>query len=155
MEIDIDAARRELAYDPETGVFVWRVSKRGPVRAGDRAGTIGPEGYRAIKVNQRKYRASRLAWAMHYGEQPADEVDHENGIRDDDRIKNLRPATRGQNAENVVGLGVRFEAKRRKWLARICVDRRQINLGRFDTEAEALAATRAAKVLLRGPYARL
>jgi len=155
MQIDIPAARQALAYDPETGVFVWRVSKRGPVKAGDRAGMIGPEGYRAIKVNQRKYRASRLAWAMFYGEQPPEEIDHRNGVRDDDRIANLRPATRAQNAENVKGRGVRFEADRGKWLARVCVDYKQINLGRFSTEAEAVAAVRAAKLLLRGEYGRL
>lgn len=96
-----------------------------------------------------------MAWALFHGEQPPEEIDHRNGVRDDDRIANLRPATRAQNAENVKGRGVRFEADRGKWLARVCVDYRQINLGRFDTEAEALAAVRAAKLLLRGEYGRL
>lgn len=155
MQIDIAAARRNVRYDPETGVFVWLVSKRGPIKAGDRAGTIGAGGYRYVKIEQRKYRAGRLAWAMHYGEQPAEEIDHRNGIRDDDRICNLRPATRAQNAENVKGRGVRFEPDRGKWLARICVDRQQINLGRFDTEAEAVAAVTAAKLILRGEYGRV
>lgn len=155
MEIDIAAARRNVSYDPETGVFRWLISKRGPVKAGDVAGSIGAKGYWFVKIEQRKYMAGRLAWAMHHDEQPAHEIDHKDGNPLNNRISNLRPATRRQNAENVKGSGVRYEASRGKWLARICVDYQQINLGRFDTEAEASAVVRAAKLILRGEYARL
>lgn len=153
MQIDIAAARRNVSYDPETGVFRWLVSKRGPVKAGDIAGSVGAKGYVFVKIEQKKYPAARLAWAMHYGEQPPPEVDHENRNRADNSIRNLRPATRQQNCDNVGGSGVRFEADRGKWLARICVDYEEINLGRFDTEGEALATVRAAKLTLRGEYA--
>lgn len=155
MRIDLDAARRNVRYDPETGQFFWLVSKRGPVKAGDRAGSIGAKGYLYVKIEQVKYAAARLAWAMYHNEQPPDEIDHRDGDRQNNQIRNLRPATRQQNAENVTGSGVRYEADRAKWLARITVRYKQLNLGRFDTEADARAAVNAAKLALRGDYARL
>ena len=155
MQIDIAAARRNVRYDPETGLFVWLVSKRGPVKAGDVAGSLGAKGYWFVKIEQHKYPAARLAWAMYHGEQPPSEIDHRDGNRLNNRIGNLRPATRRQNCDNVRGEGVRFEPERKKWLARICVDRQQINLGRYETHAEAKAAYEAAKLTLRGDYARV
>jgi hypothetical protein len=105
-------------------------------------------------VNGRTYIAHRLAWALHYGEEPSLEIDHINGERSDNRIANLRLATRGENCKNVKAAGVRFEADRGKWLARICVDYKQMNLGRFATEQEARAAYAAAKVRYFGEFAR-
>lgn len=91
---------------------------------------------------------------MYYGREPAGEIDHINGDPSDNRIVNLREATRAQNCANVKGTGVRFEEKRGKWLARICVNYRQINLGRYATREEASAAYEAAKVKHRGEFAR-
>lgn len=153
MFIDIPAARRNVSYDPETGIFRWLVSKRGPVKAGDVAGSLGPKGYWFVKIEQRKYAAARLAWAMHYNEQPPAEIDHRDRVRLHNAIANLRPATRQQNAENVDGSSVRYEADRKQWLARICVEYQEINLGRFASRAQALAAVNAAKLILRGDYA--
>lgn len=155
MDIDLAAAHRNVTYDPATGVFRWKINKRGPVKAGDIAGSIGPKGYWFIKIEQRKYAASRLAWAMHHERQPVGEIDHRDGVRLNNRLGNLREATRGQNCDNVGGKGARYEPERGKWLARICVDRREINLGRFDTEAEACAAYETAKLILRGDFARV
>lgn len=154
MDIDIAAAHRNVTYNPLSGEFRWIVDKRGPVKAGDIAGSVGAKGYYFVKIEQRKYPAARLAWAMHHGRQPQGEVDHRDGKRLNNRIANLREATRGQNCDNVKGEGVRYEPDRAKWLARICVDRLQINLGRFGSEAEAKAAFEAAKIMLRGDFAR-
>ncbi len=139
MEIDIDGAWKRLTYDPDTGEFRWRANNRGPARAGSLAGSSAPQGYWRVKLDQKAYLAHRLAWAMYYHEQPPAEIDHRNGVRTDNRISNLREATRLQNCQNVSGRGVRFEASRGKWLARICVNYKQINLGRYATEEEARA----------------
>lgn len=50
-----------LIYDPDTGLFVWRVS-RGPNQAGDVAGTLIDNGYIHIGIDNKYYQASRLAW---------------------------------------------------------------------------------------------
>lgn len=153
--MDIAALEQHLVYDPLTGVLVWRVSKRGHRRAGDVAGSLNAAGYWRVKVCQVAYLAHRVAWALFYGREPDGEIDHIDGNPLNNRIVNLRLATRAQNCANVKGSGVRYEADRGKWLARICVNRRQINLGRYDTEAEARAAYDVAKVKHRGAFARL
>lgn len=154
-QIDIDAARKALDYDPQTGVFRWKISNRGNRKAGDVAGSkVGRGAYRRVKINQEAYAAHRLAWAMHHGADPGDEIDHINGDPSDNRIANLRPATRKQNCRNIAAAGVRFEEGRQRWLARICVDGRQMNLGRYHTRAEAEQAYRAASVRHFGEFSR-
>ena len=92
--------RELLDYDPETGVFRWRVDRR-KVRPDGIAGSIhSVYGYRIIKVDFVKYRAARLAWLYVHGRWPLAEIDHRNRRRDDDRIANLREATHSQNGAN-------------------------------------------------------
>lgn len=68
------------------------------------AGTIHkPFGYRQIQIDKRIYRAHRLAWFYVHGVWPTTKhLDHINGIPDDNRIANLRPATSSQNAANSI-----------------------------------------------------
>lgn len=152
--IDLAAARASVSYDPKTGQFIWLVNKRGHRRAGDVAGSIARCGYYRVKINQRTYLAHRLAWAMYYGAEPKGEIDHIDGDPMNNRIENLREATRAQNCQNVKAKGVRYESERGAWLARICVNYRQINLGRYKTKAEAQGAYHRACKEHRGRFAR-
>src|SRR5690554_2331296 len=88
-----------LSYDPETGHFHWAV-QRSRIKVGMRAGSITDEGYVAIKVMGRSYKAHRLAWLFHYGSPVPEFIDHINGDRSDNRIANLREANRTQNQAN-------------------------------------------------------
>ena len=98
--------------------------------------------------------AHRLAWFYTYGKWPNHEVDHINGNRLDNRIANLREATRSQNEFAAKkGKGIRWEPKRKKWLARIGVNWKQINLGRYATREEALAAYKKAAKEAFGEFA--
>ena len=94
--------RELLRYDPNTGIFRWKVKQRRvSYGVGDVAGSLdSSSGYHRIRIDGRDYRASRLAWLYVYGRWPTDEIDHKNTIRDDDRLANLREATRGQNNYN-------------------------------------------------------
>jgi hypothetical protein len=85
--------------------------------------------------------------------------DHKNRNRLDNRRANLRILTPGQNVQNTSGRtnstsryrGVSWHAARQKWRARLCVNGRQIDLGRFDSEREAaIAATAARRAVM--PY---
>ena len=91
--------RKLLHYYPMIGIMVWRVSK-GTARAGNTAGTIHHTGYRDISVAHKKYKAHRLAWLYIHGTWPEGEIDHINGILDDNRLDNLRVVTRSQNMQN-------------------------------------------------------
>ncbi|MCK9994454.1 MAG: hypothetical protein Dbin4_02974, partial [Alphaproteobacteria bacterium] len=89
-----------LHYDPDTGVFTRRVQTSSNARVGDVAGCLHPEGYRHIQIDGKRYAAHRLAWLYMTGEWPTNQLDHLNGVRDDNRWGNLREATHGQNQQN-------------------------------------------------------
>lgn len=144
--IPIELARRLLDYNPGTGEFCWRerVSPRMPI--GKLAGNINRLGYRVIKISPHGlFAAHRLAWAVHYGEQPPEIIDHINRCRADNRILNLRSADTSQsqvNRESRKGKsgykGVCRSGRRLlPWLAKVYVRRKLIVLGCFETAEEA------------------
>jgi len=144
--------RELLHYNERTGVFTRAVAVKGH-SAGTTAGTLNSRGYLLLRVDYVQYRAHRLAWLYVTGEWPSFEIDHRNGVRNDNRWVNLRDATRTQNARNqriahitnksTGVLGVSFE--RGKWHARIRTDNGRKRLGSFDTVAAADAAYKKAK----------
>jgi hypothetical protein len=90
-----------------------------------------------------------------YGAFPETDVDHINGDRQDNRLSNLRLATRGENLQNqriaksnnksTGVLGVTFCKERKKFLAQIVVGKRHVFLGRFSTLEDAREAYVKAK----------
>ena len=134
-----------LHYDPLTGVFT-RIKNRRRARIGDTAGSPDADGYLRISIKNISYKAHRLAWLYVYGEWPKGEIDHENTIKADNHIANLRDATTGQNQQNRPS-AKGFRRKRKRWGARITVDGVEKSLGGFATASEARAAYLAAKRL--------
>lgn len=143
-----------MKYNPETGVFVAKVSA-GRRKAGDVLGYVRVDGYRMIRWEGRWRYAHSLAWFYMTGEWPPNEVDHINGLRDDNRFKNLRLATRSQNMMNTRKRGVCFHTRQRKWVADIRADGKRTHIGSFDTEREAIAAYQAACLEMHGEFANI
>lgn len=63
-------------------------------------GGYDKDGYRVVKVKKRLFKVHRIVWLLNYGEFPDGEIDHINRIRDDNRIENLRVATRQMQIQN-------------------------------------------------------
>jgi HNH endonuclease len=153
--------RELLDYDVETGVFVWKVD-RSRTKCGAVAGVLNDKGYRLIGVDDHVYLAHRLAWLHVYGCWPPVEIDHINGFRSDNRLSNLREATRSENRinakrknTNTSGFkGVWRPAGRRKWYANIQIKNSRVYLGSFNTREEAYAAYCVAAAELHGEFAR-
>jgi hypothetical protein len=152
-QITAEALRRELAYDPETGVFT-RLIARGGQKVGAVAGWQGKNGYWYINVCGRKHSAHRLAWLHFYGVWPSTLLDHRNRRQMDNRISNLREATDSLNSlntplrrDNTSGhRGVYWFPRTQKWMAMVCVNGRQVHLGYFVDKQDAIAARHAAMV---------
>lgn len=88
-----------LSYNSETGEFRW-LAGRGKASAGASAGYMRPDGYMAIGVNRQYIKSHRLAWILHFKEEPPALIDHINRDRADNRISNLRAVTNRENNLN-------------------------------------------------------
>lgn len=100
-DLTLDRLKEVLSYDPETGDFTWLVTRGRNAPAGTVASqSVNSQGYRHIHVDMKGYKAHRLAWFYIYGVWPKLSLDHINGVKHDNRITNLREATRQQNRLN-------------------------------------------------------
>ena len=175
-----ETLRLLLDYQPTTGKLFWRErtpdmfedGAYGAERkcamfngqfAGQEAFTSTARGYKVGKVQGHACSAHCVIWALEHGYWPKEEIDHEDNDKTNNRLSNLREATRSQNmwnngvqANNTSGFkGVSRHGDR--WVARIrCgprYGRKKRHLGRFATPEEAYAAYCAAAQDLHGEFA--
>lgn len=156
----IEQLRARLKYDAQTGKLTWLACNRRDM-IGSEAGTIEAKGYRVVKVIGRSYKASRIAWAMHYGQWPPEDriVDHRDRDRTNNAIDNLRLATCAENSQNNggsykrTGEGLKGAYPHRGgWRAMISIRGRLTRLGQFGTEREAHQAYLAAALREYGAF---
>lgn len=140
-----------LHYEPDTGVFTWRVRLSKNTHIGDIAGTPFQK-YRRIGIGGRLYRAHRLAWLYVHGVWPSKEIDHIDGDWLNNRLTNLRDVSSQINAQNrkraradnkTGFLGV--SQVNGRFLAQIRTGHVSRNLGFFDSPELAHAAYVQAK----------
>ena len=146
-EVTLNEAQACLDYNHETGVFTWKIDKGRHARRGDVAGSVHKSGYRRVGLCGALVYAHRLAWLMHYGRQPADQIDHINGSRDDNRIDNLREANFEINAQNRVHglpkagtsgiIGVVSDAEGKSWSSHIHFKGKVVRVSGFSSIEEA------------------
>lgn len=155
-----------LSYNPDTGLFTWKMRDRlwfksdhefgrwNTRYAGRPALTAKIDGYPMGPILKKPYKAHRVAFCMSYGYWP-EYVDHINGVRDDNRISNLRSATKIENGrnqkkstKNTSGVtGVYWWEKGGTWRAQIGIAGEKVYLGSFETKVEAIAARKSAEIL--------
>ena len=143
-----------LSYDPLTGEFTNLKSGRGRKPIGAVVGSTSNSGYTTSMVDGKNYQHHRLAWLYVHGSFPPADLDHRDGVRANNRLANLREATRSENCQNAArrndntsGMtGVWSVGKR--WRAKVCVDGRERHVGYFPTKEIARAAYLAAKAEL-------
>jgi hypothetical protein len=154
-ELTQERLKELLHYDPENGVFTWVRYRKNGAYPGDVAGGLSHRGYWRIKLDGVFYQAHKLAWLYVYGVMPV-MMDHKNRRKDDNRIRNIRPATKSENGQNLPvqgrsasGItGVTRHHTQPKWLARITYRGKLIYLGTFDILEDAAQAYAIAKANL-------
>lgn len=170
-----------IKYDPTTGKLYWRRRSVEMFRdgkysaervcrtfnstyAGKEAFTASSRfGHKIGIVDGHPLQCGRVAWAIHYGKWPERFIDHINGDPSDNRIVNLREASRAQNnlntkvrSDNTSGYkGVSRVSPSGKWVANIRVNGRKRSLGTFATRESAYAAYCEAAKCFHGDFARL
>ena len=158
----------EILYYKEGSLFWKKKPYKSRVRAGDEVGGGKPRKshqYKCFGYNNYSYNVHRIVWVIHDGPIDSDkEVDHINGITTDNRIENLRLASKNQNNQNRISKsgiskykGVHFMKayKGKKWRASIGVGNKTNYLGTYYTEKEAALAYNSAALRLHGNFAKL
>ena len=137
-------------YDPE-GFIIWIDPPSLAVAPGTKVTYVSSGGYRQVKYKGVTYTVSRIIWEIHHGPIPDGlEIDHIDRDRTNDKIDNLRLATRAENlankgdySNNTSGYkGVNFNKTVGKWQARANTSGKRISLGYFETIEEAIDARR-------------
>lgn len=148
-----------LTYNPETGIFTNNI-KRKRCNVGQKVGCINGKGYVNVVIQNKIYQAHRLAWLYVYGNIPST-LDHINGIRHDNKISNLRPATTQQNAHNTKlystntsGIkSVTWNKLAKKWKVEMRVNGIKVFFGYFDDFFEACCKSISIRNSICGEFA--
>lgn len=166
INIDIEIVRELLDCDPDAGALTWRHRDQkwfanehdcnawNTRYAGTPAFTApGGRGYLRGKIQGTRYATHRVIWAWVHGAWP-DQIDHINGVKDDNRIANLRDVSsleNGQNRSRPVTntsgvVGVVWHKSKQRWQAQIGVNNRMIFIGQYENFDDAVAARKSAEV---------
>ena len=162
-EISIQELRDYLKYNPEDGSIIRIKKASSNAKVGDTAGSIKDNGYAAIKLNKKRFLAHRVAWAIYYGEWPSKCLDHINGIRNDNRISNLRECTPMENSwnrrkskNNTSGIsGIYFNKRMKKWCVGIRSNKKHKYLGSFSDFQDAKKIALNARNSFHGEFASI
>lgn len=156
---------REL-FDYQDGNLIRKIKTANRTKPGEIAGTlnIGNRGkeYINITVDGKRYKAHRLIWIWHYGHISKPEIDHIDGNGLNNRIENLREATRYENAKNLKKhpssksgvTGVSFCKDRNKWQCYIQINGKRVSLGRFESIDDAIFTRKQAEQKHYAEFAR-
>lgn len=141
-KITLEQSLLKELFEYKDGQLVWKYKPYNLQHLiGKIAGGLHGSGYRNIKIGSVSYPAHRLMWIYHNGSIDENlQIDHINGIKDDNRIENLRLVTAQQNAYNRSRLnakGYSWNKKDKKWQASIWLNGSLKYLGSFVDEQEA------------------
>jgi len=148
-----DAATLRELVRYEDGRLYWR--DPGPRQVvGPLGSPAGHGGRLQMPILGSAHYVHRLVWLYHHGDWPADQIDHINGDKLDNRIENLRESDNRANAQNVLRKtgGVSLDKRSGRWRARIMANGRNISLGYYNSEAEARAEYLRAKLHYHEPF---
>jgi hypothetical protein len=149
-------AKMYFNYDSTTGDLVWKFNtgKKNMIGKAAASKSVDASGCTrlSVRIHKRVYSVPKVIWAITYGVWPDGDVDHINGVTTDNRLKNLRQASRTENLgnsrmhrNNKCGRkGVHWCTQRKKWKACVIKNRKKYHAG-FHNDVESAAAAYLAK----------
>jgi len=142
------------------GVLYWKTTRSRLAIAGSKVGMIGTSGYLQTKIDGARQMNHRVIFLMHHGYMPTF-VDHIDNNKLNNRIENLREATKSQNGHNV-GIrssntsgvkGVYWKKSDRKWCVRAWCHGKRRYFGLYDDLELADLVAREARNKFHREYA--
>lgn len=157
-ELSVDLLHELFEY--VDGTLVRKASTGPRALAGTAAGCLDAR-YVRVEINHKSYRIHRLIFLMHHGYLPKN-VDHIDNNSLNNRIENLRGASKSENCWNQgVSLtntsgykGVSFSKAAGKWRVQVSQHGKKHWGGHHDTAEEANEAAMALREKLHGEFAR-
>lgn len=140
----VEDLRKLFEYNEQTGILYWSVNK-GRATKGDIAGTNHNKGYLSVQIDKTAYLLHRVIWCIYYGQWPSKFIDHIDLNKKNNKINNLRLATRANNCQNHARRidsnssikGVTWHVRLNKWQARVQIDNKRVHLGYFHNLMDA------------------
>ena len=109
----IETLRKTFALDAERGVLL-RNHNSGQHKRGQVCGTKMASGHMQTFADGKRYLVHRIIYFMSTGIDPGENVvDHINGVPNDNRISNLRLATKKENSRHKIKLCLTNTSKHR------------------------------------------
>lgn len=143
-----------LHYCPNTGIFTWIKSPINSIKINSLAGTISTDDYVVIRFDKKRYQAHRLVWLYLYGAFPITDIDHIDHDRSNNKLLNLRTATKQVNNKNASKrvdnnsgyTGVCWNKKDKRWAAYIRAGKVFTYLGNFKVLEDAVRVRKQAEI---------
>ena len=161
-------ARSILSYDSKTGLLTWKERtiemfeddeywsadtkclQWNANYASKIAGSTTGK-YSRVRIKNKRIGCHRVIWAIVFGYWPSNEIDHKDGNKKNNKLRNLREATDKQNAQNIGmrkgknSIGIYWNKVKNKWTAEIGIDYKSIRIGHFENKQDAQNAYLDAK----------
>ena len=163
----LEELKEHFDYNPDTGIIIWKKPTNPRIKVGAEAGhkTVKTKNlvYREIKFNYTQYKAHRLAYYMYHGIDPRNnDVDHEDRNGLNNKINNLRLATRLENSRNrkfqknnTSGVtGVTWDKRRGRWVAQLKLNGKYKFLGYYLNIQDAAQARKEGEKKYFGKFRR-
>ena len=152
MEVNKEMLNDIFCY--QDGSLIWKKITGRRAKVGDIAGRQSGS-YRMVGLHKRAFMEHRLIFMFHHGYFPK-EVDHIDGNKLNNRIENLREASKQENCQNQKirltnssGVkGVSWHKANKKWIVAVCKNYKSYYCGTFeDKELAELVAMEATNKL--------
>ncbi len=147
-------------FEYRDGELYWKI-RRHSIKIGTLAGYFCG-GYRAVRFKGLQFYSHRIIYEMHFGKIPEGfEIDHIDTNPLNNKVENLRVATRSDNVRNIKtpshntsGVkGVYWNKDAKKWCAQIGVEGKRKFIGYFSNIEDAAIAYNKKALALFGEFA--